>query len=47
MSKSFDVPQAVRRQAQRGLDLRKEHGRTGCLHSKPVRKVSGQVYSAP
>lgn len=29
MSKSFDVPQAVRRQAQRGLDLRKEHGRGG------------------
>lgn len=29
MSKSFDVPQAVRRQARRGLDLRKEHGRGG------------------
>lgn len=29
MSKSYDVPQAVRRQAQRGLDLRKEHGRGG------------------
>lgn len=29
MSKSFDVPQAVRREAQRGLDLRKEHGRGG------------------
>ena len=29
MSKSFDVPQAVKREAQRGLDLRKEHGRGG------------------
>jgi hypothetical protein len=29
MSKSFDVPQAVQREAQRGLDLRKEHGRGG------------------
>ena len=29
MSKSFSVPQAVRKEAQRGLDLRKEYGRGG------------------
>jgi hypothetical protein len=29
MSKSFDVPQNVRKEAERGLKLRKEHGRGG------------------
>lgn len=29
MSDSYSVPQAVRKEAQRGLDLRKEHGRGG------------------
>jgi hypothetical protein len=36
-SKTFTVPQAVRKEAKRGLDLRKEHGRGG-LDSRQAKK---------